>query len=292
MALSSPPPTLHVLPATDPPYKLLQSHPTLALLAHCKSAANLKQLHSQFIKFGLHNTQFALSKLLEFCALSSSSSEHYLSYAHSVFESIEEPNVIIWNTMVRACLMASRPDAALDWYVRMVMAGAVPNPYTFPFVLKSCAKVGDGEAGRAVHGQVVKLGFVDDAFVHTSLINMYAQSGELDDARVVFDKSFHRDAVSFTALITGYTCNAQFHSSSFKSCLRNTGLCLSIVPYDIFRWVVAGVSGFMSASFVALNLRTHIKSTGENWVLIVAGIFLLQVALSVVLKLYLFTVSV
>uniref|UniRef100_A0A7N1A4C7 DYW domain-containing protein n=1 Tax=Kalanchoe fedtschenkoi TaxID=63787 RepID=A0A7N1A4C7_KALFE len=204
MALSSPPPPLHVLPASDPPYKLLQSHPTLALLAHCKSAANLKQLHSQFIKFGLHNTQFALSKLLEFCALSSSSSsEHYLSYAHSVFESIEEPNVIIWNTMVRACLMASRPDAALDWYVRMVMAGAVPNSYTFPFVLKSCAKVGDGEAGRAVHGQVVKLGFVDDAFVHTSLINMYAQSGGLDDARVVFDKSFHRDAVSFTALITG-----------------------------------------------------------------------------------------
>ncbi|CAM8969095.1 unnamed protein product [Rhodiola kirilowii] len=69
-------------------------------------------------------------------------------------------------------------------------------------------------------------------------------------------------------------------------------MCLSVVPYDIFRWVVAGVSGFMSATFVALNLRTHIKSAGENWVLIVAGIFLLQLALSVVLKLYLFTVSV
>uniref|UniRef100_A0A7N0VMS9 Protein YIP n=1 Tax=Kalanchoe fedtschenkoi TaxID=63787 RepID=A0A7N0VMS9_KALFE len=69
-------------------------------------------------------------------------------------------------------------------------------------------------------------------------------------------------------------------------------MCLSVVPYDIFRWVVAGVSGFMSATFVALNLRTHIKSAGENWVLIVAGIFLLQLALSLVLKLYLFTVSV
>ncbi|CAM8950807.1 unnamed protein product [Rhodiola kirilowii] len=35
---------------------------------------------------------------------------------------------------------------------------------------------------------------------------MYAQSGGLDDARVVFNKSFHRDVVSFTAMITGYTC--------------------------------------------------------------------------------------
>jgi len=68
--------------------------------------------------------------------------------------------------------------------------------------------------------------------------------------------------------------------------------CMSVVPLDIFRWVVAGVAGFMSATFVALNLRAHIKSAGERWFLIVAGIFLLQLALAVVLKIYLFTVSV
>ncbi|XP_034909343.1 uncharacterized protein [Populus alba] len=69
-------------------------------------------------------------------------------------------------------------------------------------------------------------------------------------------------------------------------------LCLSVVPLEIFRWVIAGVAGFMSATFVALNLRAHIMSAGERWFLIVAGIFLLQLALSVVLKLYLFTVTV
>ncbi|KAA8536877.1 hypothetical protein F0562_029355 [Nyssa sinensis] len=69
-------------------------------------------------------------------------------------------------------------------------------------------------------------------------------------------------------------------------------LCLSVVPLEIFRWAVAGVAGFMSATFVALNLRNHIKSAGERWFLIVAGIFLLQVALAIALKLYLFTVTV
>ncbi|KAK4748836.1 hypothetical protein SAY87_015422 [Trapa incisa] len=69
-------------------------------------------------------------------------------------------------------------------------------------------------------------------------------------------------------------------------------LCLSIVPLEIFRWLVAGVAGFMSASFVALNLRAHIMSAGERWHFIVAGIFLLQFALGVALKLYLFTVTV
>ncbi|RAL39423.1 hypothetical protein DM860_002956 [Cuscuta australis] len=69
-------------------------------------------------------------------------------------------------------------------------------------------------------------------------------------------------------------------------------LCLSVVPIEIFRWVVVGVAGFMSATFVALNLRAHIVSAGERWFLIVAGIFLLQLALSLVLKLYLFNFTV
>ncbi|KAL9447350.1 hypothetical protein AB3S75_014920 [Citrus x aurantiifolia] len=69
-------------------------------------------------------------------------------------------------------------------------------------------------------------------------------------------------------------------------------LCLSVVPLEIFRWVIAGVAGFMSATFVALNLRAHIKSAGERWFLIVAAIFLLQLALAVALKIYLFTVTV
>ncbi|CAN6467866.1 unnamed protein product [Victoria cruziana] len=68
--------------------------------------------------------------------------------------------------------------------------------------------------------------------------------------------------------------------------------CLSIIPIEVFRWLIAGGAGIMSASFVALNLRTHIKSAGERWFLIVAGIFLLQLGLAVVLKLYLFTMTV
>ena len=41
-------------------------------------------------------------------------------------------------------------------------------------------------------------------FLNSSLINMYAQNSELDNARLVFDKSLYRNAVSFTTLIIGY----------------------------------------------------------------------------------------
>ncbi|XP_061992676.1 pentatricopeptide repeat-containing protein At1g08070, chloroplastic-like [Rosa rugosa] len=199
--LTTPPSTLHVLPASDPPYNLLQTHPSLILLSKCKSIKNLKQVHTHIIKTGLHNTHFAMSKLIEFCAVSQFGD---LSYALSVFECVENPNQIIWNTIIRGYSLSSKPLQAVEFYVRMILSGAEPNSYTFPSVLKSCARVGAAQEGKQIHGHVLKHGVGSDAFVHTSLINMYAKSGELDNARLVFDKSHLRDAVSFTALITGY----------------------------------------------------------------------------------------
>lgn len=100
--------------------------------------------------------------------------------------------------------MGSKPLQAVEFYARMILSGVEPNSYTFPFLLKSCAKFGAAQEGKQIHGHVLKLGLDSDAFVHTSLINMYAKNGELHNARLVFDKSPLRDAVSFTALITGY----------------------------------------------------------------------------------------
>ena len=107
--------------------------------------------------------------------------------------------------MIRGNSLSSSPVGAIDFYVRMLLCGVEPNSYTFPFLLKSCAKVGATQEGKQIHGHVLKLGLESDPFVHTSLINMYAQNGELGYAELVFSKSSLRDAVSFTALITGYT---------------------------------------------------------------------------------------
>ncbi|GAY50576.1 pentatricopeptide repeat-containing protein [Citrus sinensis] len=200
-SLTLSPSILHFPPSSDPPYKLLQNQPSLALLSKCTNMQNIKQVHSQIIKTGLHNTQFALSKLIEICAVSPFGD---LSYALLVFETIREPNQVIWNNIIRGHSLSSSPVVAIKFYVRMILSGFVPNTYTFPFILKSCAKISAISEGKQIHAHVLKLGLESDPFVHTSLINMYAQNGELESARLVFNKSSLRDAVSYTALITGY----------------------------------------------------------------------------------------
>lgn len=196
------PAILHVLPTSDPPYNLLQNHPSLSLLSKCKSFVTFKQIHSQIIRTGLHNTHFALSKLIEFCSVSP---YRDLSYALSIFATVEEPNIFIWNTILRGQSLSCSPILAINFYVGMISNGVEPNSHTFPSLLKCCAKVRATHEGKQIHSHVLKLGLGYDAFVHTSLINMYTQISELSYARLVFDKSPHRDAVSYTALITGYT---------------------------------------------------------------------------------------
>ncbi|XP_023735885.1 pentatricopeptide repeat-containing protein At1g08070, chloroplastic isoform X1 [Lactuca sativa] len=185
-----------------------QNHQSLNLLSKCKNMEEFKQIHAQMIKNGLHKSQFALSKILHFCAINSYGD---LSYALSVFDTIEEqPDPIIWNTIIRGYSLNSSPFSAIDFYKFMLLSDVEPNSYTFPSLLKSCARIDGINEGKQIHGHVLKLGLGYDVFIHTSLINFYSQSGELDDARLAFEKSPLRDPVSFTALITGYISRERF----------------------------------------------------------------------------------
>ncbi|XP_027330759.1 pentatricopeptide repeat-containing protein At1g08070, chloroplastic [Abrus precatorius] len=192
---------LHFLPSSDPPYKLLQQHPYLYLLAKCNNINTLKQIHSLFVKTGLHNTVFAQSKLIEFCAVSPSGD---LSYALSLFHSLHQPNHFVWNTLIRGHSFTLSPISSFQLYVGMLHSGVQPNSHTFPFLFKSCAKARATHEGKQLHAHVLKLALHSHPHVHSSIIHMYSSVGELTCARLVFDKSTLRDAVSFTALVTGY----------------------------------------------------------------------------------------
>jgi len=61
------------------------------------------------------------------------------------------------------------------------------------------------------------------------------------------------------------------------------------VPWDIMRWVVVGVATLMSAAFLGLNIRSHIKTGSDRWFVIVMSAVALQLGLGLVMKLYFFT---
>lgn len=158
------------------------------------------------------------------CALSDWGS---MDYACSIFRQVEEPGTFMFNTMIRGHVKDDNWGQALLLYVDMLESGAEPDYFTFPALLKACARVSALEEGMQIHGQAVKLGLQGDVFVQNSLINMYGKCGKVDLARAVFDQMERKSVASWSAVIAAYAgfglwweCLVLFGDMSKEGCWR------------------------------------------------------------------------
>ncbi|XP_030527815.1 pentatricopeptide repeat-containing protein At5g48910 [Rhodamnia argentea] len=171
------------------------SHPSSLFpqITRCKSMADLKQVHAHMIKTGEVQDPLAAAEILRFCALSG---RRDLGYARAVFSQMRRPNCFSWNSIIRA-LAESDDDAmqleALVLFYEMALDGDVePNRFTFPSVLKACARLGRVKEGKQVHGMVAKCGLDGDEFVLSNLVRMYVLCGVMEDAYFLFEERFVR----------------------------------------------------------------------------------------------------
>ncbi len=79
-----------------------------------------------------------------------------------------------------------------------------PNSVTFVGVLNACASIIALDEGRCVHQQIIQSGLESDVFVGSSLVDMYAKCGSIEDACRVFNKMPSRDVVTWSAMILGH----------------------------------------------------------------------------------------
>ncbi|KAJ8531308.1 hypothetical protein K7X08_026742 [Anisodus acutangulus] len=90
----------------------------------------------------------------------------------------------------------------------MRQRGLHGNNLTFIYIFKACLQLSDIVLGRAVHVNVLKLGYESYLYVDNALIFMYGSCGDLVGARKIFDEMSDRDLVSWNSLICGYSqCN-------------------------------------------------------------------------------------
>ncbi|KAF8400712.1 hypothetical protein HHK36_014012 [Tetracentron sinense] len=170
----------------------------------------LKQIHSHMIRTGIICNPVEQNQLIAFCCTHESGD---MNYARLLFDKIQDPNLFIWNTMIKGYSRLNSAKQAALVYLEMLQRGVKPDDYTFPFLLKAFGCEIALHCGREFHGQIVKFGFDTNVFVQNALINMYSSSGQIDTAREVFDKSCKRDVVSWNAMISGYNKRKQFEKS-------------------------------------------------------------------------------
>ncbi|KAG0565624.1 hypothetical protein M758_7G001800 [Ceratodon purpureus] len=173
----------------------------LDILQRCfrqKDLVSAKQVHNCIKNSGMEQNPYVANYLLKVyirCAR--------LQDAREVFDKLAEKNVFNWTTMIGGYAEHDRARDALEVYDQMRQAGEQPNEITYLSILKACASPGGLQWGKGIHAHIKHGGFQPDVRVETALVNMYAKSGSLDDARLVFDNMVERNIITWNAMISG-----------------------------------------------------------------------------------------
>ncbi|XP_062228537.1 pentatricopeptide repeat-containing protein At5g15300-like [Phragmites australis] len=189
----------------------------------------LKQIHGNLVVNGIASRGLQpLRELLLSCIASFHGS---MDYARRLFDEIPHPDLFMHNAMLRGYAHAAAPDAAFAVYGRMEAARLRPDGFTFCYILRACTGLQCSRAGRQVHGVVVKLGFLEDAFVRNALINMHAKCGDLGIAGALLDEAGERDIVAWSAVIAGHAArgNLGVARQMFDVCRHKDMVCWNVM---------------------------------------------------------------
>ncbi|XP_057835660.2 pentatricopeptide repeat-containing protein At1g11290, chloroplastic [Cryptomeria japonica] len=127
--------------------------------------------------------------------------------ARQMFDKMSERDVVAWNAMISGCAQNGCSNEAFELFKEMQLADLRPNSSTLVGVLGVCDIVGGLERGQQIHGYVVKSGCECNAFLGTSLVELYAKCGDIEAAALVFEKMYEKSVVSWNAMISGYAQN-------------------------------------------------------------------------------------
>ncbi|XP_022739373.1 pentatricopeptide repeat-containing protein At3g29230 [Durio zibethinus] len=167
-------------------------------LPKCNNLSHVKQLQAQIIKQNLHQHLYVAPKLISAFSLC-----RQITLALNVFNQIQDPNVHLYNTLIRACVQNSQPSQAFSIFFEMQRNGILADNFTYPLLLKACTGL---KMVEMIHTQIEKNGFLSDIFVPNALIDSYSKCGELGikAALKLFTVMEDRDVVSWNSMMAGF----------------------------------------------------------------------------------------
>ncbi|CAN4086314.1 unnamed protein product [Withania somnifera] len=173
-----------------------------ALLQSCKFIKHLTQIHAHVITNGFTQKNFILVRLL-----SPFLTSYSLKYADQVFSQVQSPSTTLWNQIIRGHARSGTPQKSIELFNQMEKSTAVPDGYTYSYVLNGCTKGSFFREGQQLHGKILKNSSLPNVFVQTNLVNLYSTTGcelSIDDARKVFDEMIEKNVVTWNSLLFGY----------------------------------------------------------------------------------------
>ncbi|KAJ7534649.1 hypothetical protein O6H91_13G104200 [Diphasiastrum complanatum] len=236
----------------------------ICLLKECikrKALGEGKRVHALIVLRGLDSNIFLGNTLVNMYAKSGRVLD-----ARQAFDSMPKHNVFSWTAIISAYANHGQGEEAINLFQQMQQAGITPNKVGFVVVLKACTRIPSLQQGKKFHLDIIKNGFETDVIVGSTLVDMYAKCGSIEDARRVFNNMHERDVVSWNAMIAGYAqqCLGKEALNLYEQ-MKQDGVQPTIVTYVVLLKACASIAALEEGKQIHSDI---IKSGFESDVIV------------------------
>nr|XP_010910203.1 pentatricopeptide repeat-containing protein At3g28660 [Elaeis guineensis] len=172
-------------------------------LAACAAIPSIPagaQIHAMVYKTGLASTDhYVQTALLRLYA--------GLPYeARKLFDETPQRDPVHWDVLMNAYIRCGLPSDAVRLFQDMLLAGIEPDEFTVTTALTACAHSGAYREGVWIHKFIEKKdpSFLNDTFIASALVSMYAKCGCIKEAVKVFDAVPEKNRHMWATMVGGF----------------------------------------------------------------------------------------
>lgn len=176
-----------------------------SLLLACANMKHLrygKSTHGFVLRNGLEKDSFINISLLSLYIQCGKEST-----ARLLYDETEEKDLVSWNAMIAGYAQNGLPEESLNLFRKMLISSNRPSIIATTSAFMACTQLSAVRLGKEAHCFALKAEFTEDPFIGSSIIDMYAKCGYVEQARSFFDRLQNKDVVLWTVMITGYGIN-------------------------------------------------------------------------------------
>lgn len=177
-----------------------------SVLIGCSNLRSLekgKQILCLCIKMG-----FLCNTIVSSAAIDLFSNCNRIEDSARIFKDSNVWDIALCNSMISSYALNSLEENSLRLFVLTLRKNIRPTEFTLSCIL-SCVTTFPVDLGIQAHSLVIKLGFVSDPVVSTSLVDMYCKYGLIDSASNIFNDLLTRDLISWNTMIFGLAINGE-----------------------------------------------------------------------------------
>ncbi|KAL6868173.1 hypothetical protein ACP4OV_015018 [Aristida adscensionis] len=199
-----------------------------------------------------------------------------VSDAQAVFDKMPRRNTITWTSMISGYAQSGYGEEAILLFRKMKMRRVFANNLTIVGLLSACGSMQSVYLGKELHAQIIKNSMEENLQIGSTLVWLYSKCGEYTYAARILQAMPDRDAVSWTALISGYNClghnaealksldemlwdgvtpNPYTYSSALKACARLEALRDGRRIHGVVNKTQAFSNVFVGCSLIDMYMR-------------------------------------